>query len=574
MKFADRVKQTTTSTSAAVITLSATVASFRTFAAAFTVGDANIPVSMDDGQGRWENGAYTLTSANTLTRTAIHSSSNGGQATVFQSGAKDVFCTLTSEALDYLIGELRAEIGGGSGGPRDIAFSTIVPLSVSGQAYMPQQRVSSALTFTAAASAVRGALVYLRLVADGANIPNFSAFKEWGGSLGYDNTSGIVNEVQFYHDGYDSYVSISQAIGAVPVPPVASAVTLAGPTTGTSGTASAPYTVGTNGPRNAAVTVTPTAVSGVTFNPTSVTLPVGSATATFTATSSTTGAKSIAVTNSGSLTNPAAITFTVAAPATVPGAPTIGASTAGSASASVAFTAPASNGGSAVIDYTVTASPGGATATGTASPISVTGLTNGTAYTFTVRARNVVGSGTASAASNSVTPVAVDPNAPQYPRLVNTAGFNPIETGPAPYDYSARPGVTGVNGIFDIGFLAGVDGFIAMTLLESASNDADIELYAADNSQAFWLAAGWTGSAYGFRVKRDGGAFSSQLGANRAVGDIVRISKTGTSIAFERSNDGTNWTTMQTYTGANGPYKVKISAAYATFADVNGKGLG
>ena len=66
---------------------------------AFTVGDTDIPVSMDDGQGRWENGAYTLTAANTLTRTAIHSSSNGGQATVFQAGAKDVFCTLTSESL-------------------------------------------------------------------------------------------------------------------------------------------------------------------------------------------------------------------------------------------------------------------------------------------------------------------------------------------------------------------------------------------------------------------------------------------------------------------------------------------
>jgi uncharacterized repeat protein (TIGR01451 family) len=92
--------------------------------------------------------------------------------------------------------------------------------------------------------------------------------------------------------------------------------------------------------------------------------------------------------------------------ATTPGAPTIGTATAGNAQASVTFTAPVSNGGSAITGYTVTSSPGGLTATGTASPITVSGLTNGTAYTFTVRATNSVGTGPTSAASNSVTPVA------------------------------------------------------------------------------------------------------------------------------------------------------------------------
>jgi len=89
----------------------------------------------------------------------------------------------------------------------------------------------------------------------------------------------------------------------------------------------------------------------------------------------------------------------------VPGAPTIGTATAGNAQASVAFTAPANLGIPAVItQYTVTSSPGGLTATGSASPIVVTGLSNGTAYTFTVTATNATGTGPASAASNSVTP--------------------------------------------------------------------------------------------------------------------------------------------------------------------------
>jgi len=88
----------------------------------------------------------------------------------------------------------------------------------------------------------------------------------------------------------------------------------------------------------------------------------------------------------------------------VPNAPTIGTATAGSGSASVTFTAPSNVGGSAITSYTVISSPGGITGTGASSPVTVSGLTNGTAYTFTVVATNAYGSGPASAASNSVTP--------------------------------------------------------------------------------------------------------------------------------------------------------------------------
>jgi len=88
----------------------------------------------------------------------------------------------------------------------------------------------------------------------------------------------------------------------------------------------------------------------------------------------------------------------------VPNAPTIGTATAGAGSASVTFTAPANVGGGAITSYTVISSPGAITGTGASSPITVSGLTNGTAYTFTVVATNAYGSGPASAASNSVTP--------------------------------------------------------------------------------------------------------------------------------------------------------------------------
>ncbi len=128
------------------------------------------------------------------------------------------------------------------------------------------------------------------------------------------------------------------------------------------------------------------------------------------------------------LTNGTAYTFTVHAtnaignsaessatsavtPLSVPGAPTAVTATPGDSQASVAFTAPSDNGGTPITGYTATSSPGGHTATCTTSPCTVTGLTNGTTYTFTVIATNTVGDSAASAASSSVTAAAV-PGAP------------------------------------------------------------------------------------------------------------------------------------------------------------------
>jgi uncharacterized protein (TIGR02145 family) len=90
---------------------------------------------------------------------------------------------------------------------------------------------------------------------------------------------------------------------------------------------------------------------------------------------------------------------------TVSGAPTSVVATAGYKSASVAFVAPTNNGGSSITGYTVTSTPGGITATGITSPINVKGLTNGTAYTFTIIATNASGNSIPSFASTAVTPL-------------------------------------------------------------------------------------------------------------------------------------------------------------------------
>lgn len=94
--------------------------------------------------------------------------------------------------------------------------------------------------------------------------------------------------------------------------------------------------------------------------------------------------------------------------ATLPDSPTITQVTSGNDSATVSFSVPATDGGSAITSYTVTATPtgGGTTVTvsGTSSPITVTGLTNGVGYTFTVAATNAAGTGATSTASDTVTP--------------------------------------------------------------------------------------------------------------------------------------------------------------------------
>ena len=92
-------------------------------------------------------------------------------------------------------------------------------------------------------------------------------------------------------------------------------------------------------------------------------------------------------------------------PPSHPGPPTGVSAVAGDAQVAVSFSAPADNGGAAVTSYRVTGDPAGS-AEGAASPITVTGLANGTEYTFTVAAHNSAGWSSESDPSGPVTPAA------------------------------------------------------------------------------------------------------------------------------------------------------------------------
>jgi hypothetical protein len=124
----------------------------------------------------------------------------------------------------------------------------------------------------------------------------------------------------------------------------------------------------------------------------------------------------------------------------LPAAPTDVVATAGDGQASVSFVAPVDGG--PVESYVVRASnvsnPAAAvlSVSGTASPIVVSGLTNGDEYTFTVAGVNVAGEGAVSAASGAVVPLPPLPGAPTD--VVATAGdgqasvsfLPPVDGGP------------------------------------------------------------------------------------------------------------------------------------------------
>lgn len=193
------------------------------------------------------------------------------------------------------------------------------------------------------------------------------------------------------------------------------------------------------------------------------------------------------------LTNGTAYTFTVTAtnavgtgpsstpsnpvtPSTVPATMAKPTAVPGTGQAVVSFVPPA-NGGSPITGYRVTASPGGAFVTGSASPLTVPGLTNGTAYTFTVFATNANGNGAASPASTAVTPAGV-PATMTAPTAVGgnaqaTVSFTAPANGGSPitgYTIVASPGGITQTGAASPIIVPGLTNGVAYTFTAKATN--------------------------------------------------------------------------------------------------------
>ena len=209
-------------------------------------------------------------------------------------------------------------------------------------------------------------------------------------------------------------------------------------------------------------------------------------------------------------------------PLKVPNAPTIGTATAGDTQATVAFTAPTNVGGSAISAYYAVSNPGQITGTAASSPVTVTGLTNGTAYTFAVWALNTYGPGPYSAASGSVTPsspIAVfgggGNNTLNY-FTIATAG-NATDFGDLLYGANSCACSSSTRGVF-AQQSANVLNYITFSTTGNATDFGDL-------SNTKYGRGACSNSTRGLFAGGDGGGYSNVI-------DYITIATTGNSTDF------------------------------------------
>jgi hypothetical protein len=666
MQFYDRLKFTTTGTSAASLSDGTAVLGCRNIAKVITdtagqvnallVTAQNVPFTIEDGTGKWEDSLFNLggTAASpTLTRVQVLASSAGGTTPETFTGATlTVFNTVPGKILSCI--------------PVDsfpTTFSTTVPLTQIGTAHMPRYTVAGNLTFTAAANAVRGAFAEYPMISDGASTLVMSNFVEHESSTGVPTAAGVPFTLMFWNDGYTYWWSGSKAAyqGTDTIAPVmagtlsSSAITTSGFTLSWSAAsdnvAVTGYEVSTNGgstytnvggvltwtatgltantayscavraydaannkaaPITATVTTaqvadsTPPVMTGSlstsSINQSGFTVSWSAATdnvgvtgyevsvnggssytdvgnvLTVTETNLAAGTTyQIAVRAYDAANNKATplTTSVTTSAATAPNAPTIGAASPGDTQATVTWTAPTNNGGSAITGYTITSTPGNITATAAAGATSgtVTGLTNGTSYTFTVHATNAIGNSPESAASNSVTPAAAATNV-----RLNRVIQNCTESSGTPWKYTGAGG-SGTDGtvgaVSMVSKPSGVNG-AAIFKVESVANGFMVQIgtgntvNAYSNNDCIWNNAGT------YAVIPSGGSVASPLQntVTAATGDWLKIEHTNANTAADftvttvwsvSKDNGNTWT--QLYTKNNGrllAYYAKVVPAGAS----------
>jgi hypothetical protein len=101
--FADRVKETSTSTGSGNLTLAGAVSQFEAFSTNYAVGAPFYYAIVGQSGTEWEIGLGTLSGATTLVRTTVFQSSNSDAAVNFSAGTKDVFVTIPSAFVNDVV---------------------------------------------------------------------------------------------------------------------------------------------------------------------------------------------------------------------------------------------------------------------------------------------------------------------------------------------------------------------------------------------------------------------------------------------------------------------------------------
>lgn len=220
---------------------------------------------------------------------------------------------------------------------------------------------------------------------------------------------------------------------------------------------------------------------------------------------------------------------------TVPTAPTSVSASSGNAQAVITFTSPSSSGGSPITSYVVTSSPGSITASGSASPIIVTGLTNNISYTFTVVAVNAVGQSQSSSVSNTVIPSAPSSNTfyVSYSSGLDTNdGMSPSTPWKTIAKVNAQTFTPGATILFKKG-----DTWNDETLtISSSGNSSNHIIYSSYGSgskpiiSGFTTLSGWTNEGSGIYSKIiSPQSFPNMVTVNNVNTPIGRWPNSGTS---------------------------------------------
>ena len=227
-----------------------------------------------------------------------------------------------------------------------------------------------------------------------------------------------------------------------------------------------------------------------------------------------------------------------------PTTPTIGTATDGGTgtTVSVAFT-PSTYIGKGTITYTATSSPGSLTGTGSSSPITVSGLTTGTAYTFTVKGDTNYGvASDSSAASNSVTPAS--PTA--FDSIATYTGNNTTTS----YTFSSIPS-TYKSLQIRVNVLANGGGSLRMRINGDTANNY------------------WWHKVYGYNGTPTTGNSGGVTNAINVQGSAMGLGNTYPTVAIIDLIDYTSTSKNKTVKASSG-----IDSNNATFSEVSiGSGL-
>ncbi|NBT90547.1 MAG: DUF1533 domain-containing protein, partial [Verrucomicrobia bacterium] len=276
-------------------------------------------------------------------------------------------------------------------------------------------------------------------------------------------------------------------------------------------------------------------------------------------------------------------TLTANISAVVADAPSITSITAGNGQLSVAFTAPAVNGGAAVSNYEYSLNGGSSwtvrSPASTASPLVITGLTNGTTYEVQIRAVNSAGSGSATGTTQG-TPVAPLVPTITLSKASLTSKTTTYGTASSAETFTVTGSTLGTGNLTvsaPTGFEVSTDGssyFSSLNLAISGGAVAETTVYARLAATA---AASGTYNSQNFTVS-GGGADAVNLATASSGNNVTAKTLTITGLTpTSKTYDGTTSVTVTgtaSYSGlANGEtFTVLDSVTWAFTNDSVGTG--